>query len=53
MTEARNEIIERTVREERSRLFNFIRKSVPAKEDAEDILQDVLYQSLLSLMKLK
>jgi len=44
MTEARNEIIERTVREERSRLFNFIRKSVPAKEDAEDILQDVLYQ---------
>lgn len=29
---------------EKSRLFNFIRKFVPSREDAEDILQDVFYQ---------
>ena len=29
---------------EKGRLFSFIRKFVPAKEDAEDILQDVFYQ---------
>jgi RNA polymerase sigma factor (sigma-70 family) len=33
--------IESIVKKERGRLFNFIRKSVPVKEDAEDILQDV------------
>jgi len=36
--------IEATIEKERGRLFNFIRKSVPSKEEAEDILQDVLYQ---------
>ena len=36
--------IERTIKKESGKLFNFIRKNVPTKEDAEDILQDVLYQ---------
>jgi RNA polymerase sigma factor (sigma-70 family) len=36
--------IENTIKKESGKLFNFIRKSVPTKEDAEDILQDVLYQ---------
>jgi len=36
--------IEKTIKKESGRLFNFIRKSVPTKEDAEDILQDVFYQ---------
>jgi len=36
--------IEKTINKESGRLFNFIRKNVPTKEDAEDILQDVWYQ---------
>jgi RNA polymerase sigma factor (sigma-70 family) len=32
------------VKRERSRLLNFIRRSVPDPEDAEDILQDVFYR---------
>jgi len=44
MDAARNEAIEQTVRKERKRLFEFIRKRVPETEDAEDILQDVFYQ---------
>ena len=36
--------IEKTIKTESGRLFNFIRMNVPTKEDAEDILQDVLYQ---------
>ena len=36
--------IEATIEKEKGRLFNFIRRNVPTKEDAEDILQDVLYQ---------
>ena len=36
--------IESTVQKERGRLLGFIRKRVPATEDAEDILQDVFYQ---------
>jgi RNA polymerase sigma factor (sigma-70 family) len=36
--------IENTIKKESGRLFNFIRKNVPTKEDAEDILQDVFYQ---------
>jgi RNA polymerase sigma factor (sigma-70 family) len=36
--------IEATIEKEKGRLYNFIRRYVPAKEDAEDILQDVLYQ---------
>ncbi len=36
--------IELTIKKERQRLFNFIRKYLPTKEDAEDVLQDVFYQ---------
>ncbi len=36
--------IEATIEKERGRLYNFIRRNVPTKEDAEDILQDVFYQ---------
>jgi RNA polymerase sigma factor (sigma-70 family) len=39
-----DELISQTVRQERSRLFNFIRKQIPDEEEAEDILQDVFYQ---------
>lgn len=46
MTQTQKDKIEQTVREERSKLFNFIRKRVKAKEDAEDILQDVFFNLL-------
>lgn len=36
--------IEKTFVKEKSKLFNFIRKFVSSREDAEDILQDVFYQ---------
>jgi RNA polymerase sigma factor (sigma-70 family) len=38
------ESLGRTVSAERPRLFDFIRRRVRSVEDAEDILQDVLYQ---------
>lgn len=41
---ARQRAIEDTVLKERGRLFRFIRDRVPAREDAEDVLQDVFYQ---------
>ena len=41
---SQTKIIETTLIKERGRLFNFIKKYVPSKEDAEDILQDVFYQ---------
>lgn len=44
MTRRQNEQIEKTVRKERKRLFNFIRKRVNDEDDAEDILQDVFSQ---------
>ena len=44
MANNQNEIILHTVKTERSRLLNFIRKRVPSEEDAQDILQDVLYE---------
>ena len=40
----RRQEISKTVEEERSRLFNFIRKRVKSTVEAEDILQDVFYQ---------
>ena len=43
MTEQTN-TIEQTFIREKGVLFNFIRKFVPSREDAEDILQDVFYQ---------
>jgi len=40
--------IEETVRQEGGRLLGFIRKFVPDKADAEDIMQDVFYQLAIS-----
>ncbi len=40
----RNDSIKRTIHQERSKLLRFIRRRVATDEDAEDILQDVLYQ---------
>lgn len=37
-------LLDRTVRKERKRLLDFIRRRVRSDEDAEDILQDVLFQ---------
>ncbi|HTV77574.1 MAG TPA: sigma-70 family RNA polymerase sigma factor [Steroidobacteraceae bacterium] len=39
----RNPDLTLTIQRERSRLLNFIRRRVPDRMDAEDILQDVLY----------
>lgn len=39
-----NNIITETIEREQGRLLNFIRKSIPNEDDAEDILQDVFYQ---------
>ncbi len=36
--------IEATIEKEKGRLYTFIRRNVPTREDAEDILQDVLFQ---------
>jgi len=44
MSAARNEKIRETVKKERSRLFDFIKRRVANEDDAEDILQDVFYQ---------
>ena len=44
ITAQRKLVVEQTVAEERSRLFNFIKKRVSDPGDAEDILQDVFYQ---------
>ncbi len=44
----RNASTEAAVRNERKRLFDFIRRRVRTEEDAEDILQDVFYQLVAS-----
>jgi RNA polymerase sigma factor (sigma-70 family) len=44
MAAEQNARIQETVQQERKRLLNFIRKRVNNVADAEDILQDVLYQ---------
>ena len=44
----RNASAEAAVRNERRRLFDFIRRRVRTEEDAEDILQDVFYQLVAS-----
>jgi len=41
-------IIERTAHQERDRLLGFIKRRVRNESDAEDILQDVLYQLAMS-----
>ena len=42
--EERNTSLQKAVTAERRNLFDFIRRRVRTEEDAEDILQDVLYQ---------
>ncbi len=44
MTKNKKNELEKTVKRESGRLFNFIKNNIPGLEDAEDILQDVLYQ---------
>ena len=44
MALTQNDLILQTVKTERGRLLNFIRKRVPSEEDAQDILQDVLFE---------
>jgi RNA polymerase sigma factor (sigma-70 family) len=48
MSAAQEESIRQTVKKERKRLFDFIRRRVPNEADAEDILQDVFYQLVSS-----
>lgn len=45
--------IEATVKRERPRLFNFIRKRVKNDVEAEDIVQDVFYQLITGYNKLR
>ncbi len=49
MSTAREEVIKETVKKERGRLFDFIKRRVANEADAEDILQDVLYQYVSNL----
>jgi RNA polymerase sigma factor (sigma-70 family) len=44
MASEQDQRISETVAREQSRLRNFIRRRVPDREDAEDILQDVFYE---------
>jgi RNA polymerase sigma factor (sigma-70 family) len=44
LTAATSKQIEATIEKEKGKLFGFIRRNVPTKEEAEDILQDVLFQ---------
>lgn len=49
LTAQRQEVIQETFRKERTRLLAFIRRRIPEKTDAEDVLQDVFYQLVESL----
>jgi RNA polymerase sigma factor (sigma-70 family) len=53
LAESQNRQIQETVRRERGRLLQFIRKRIPRPEDAEDIAQDVFYEltEMYRLMK--
>lgn len=53
MTDQQNAEIERTVRTESGRLFNFIRKRVRHDDDAQDILQDVFWQLIEAYRRLE
>jgi RNA polymerase sigma factor (sigma-70 family) len=44
MLQEQNRVIEQKLAEERTRLLDFIRKNIPNRDDAEDVLQDVFYQ---------
>lgn len=45
---SRPDAVEQTVRAERQRLLDFIRRRVRTREDAEDIIQEVFYQLVAS-----
>lgn len=49
----KEETIHKTFQKEKGRLFDFIRKRVPGKADAEDVLQDVFYQFTTSFRALE
>ena len=53
MTDQQNAEIERTVRTESGRLFNFIRKRVRHDDAAQDILQDVFWQLIEAYRRLQ
>jgi RNA polymerase sigma factor (sigma-70 family) len=44
MQAGRDQGVSEAIEQERSRLWNFIRKRIPDREDAEDILQDVFFE---------
>jgi len=46
--EATVDFLEKTVRDERGKLLDFVRRRVRNKDDAEDILQDVFHQLVTS-----
>lgn len=49
----KEETIRNAFQKDKSRLFEFIRKRVPDKADAEDVLQDVFFQLMQSLSSLQ
>lgn len=53
LTGEQNRQIQEAVRKERQRLLDFIRRRVPSREDAEDILQEVFFElvEMYRLMK--
>ncbi len=53
MVAGQNIDIEKTVRTERDRLLNFIRKRVRYEDDAQDILQDVFWQLVEAYRRLE
>ena len=53
MVAGQNIRIEKTVRTERDRLLNFIRKRVRYEDDAQDILQDVFWQLVEAYRRLE
>ncbi len=53
MSVQQDELIRDTVKKERGRLLDFIRKRVSSEEDAEDILQDVFYELIEAFRLMK
>jgi RNA polymerase sigma factor (sigma-70 family) len=48
MTQEEKHKLEKTYREEKSRLMGFIRRRIPDREEAEDLLQDVFLRLILN-----
>jgi RNA polymerase sigma factor (sigma-70 family) len=49
----REKIISNEIQKNRSRLLAFIRKRLPASDDAEDVLQDVFYRFIIGYDEIK